>query len=247
MKRFAACSARLEKKEWKEQQASGNVSVVDNLLNLGNRLILMGVGLVCVQQGYLSIDIIAAILNLQGNATYLFQDYTSFSVGLANGISSVERIVVNLLKMESEHIQKQKDNSYIEVPESLTLENIDFSYEQNQNVLKGLTMYFERGKFYCIIGESGSGKSTIQQILLKFYEPQDGVYKIGSVSRWAFSYDAIRKLFAYIEQNKHLLAVSIAENLKLVREYANQQEIIEACKDAKAHDFIMEQGGYIMK
>lgn len=238
--KFENSSSCLAGNELKARQASGNVAVADNLLNLLNRLVIMGVGLMCVQRGYLSVGVIAAILNLQGNATYLFQNYTSFSVGLANCIPSIERIV-SLLKLENEQGQSCHK---IDASGLLTLENVDFAYQENQKVLQDITMNFEKGKFYCIVGESGSGKSTLQKILLKFYEPQGGTYKIGGFESKELSYEEIRKQFAYVAQNSNLFAMSVGDNLRLVSEDAGEQELTHACKEAEAYDFIMKQGGY---
>lgn len=240
--RFARRLACLARKEWRVRMASGTVSVMDNLLFLCGRLMIMSVGLVCVQHGFLSVGVIAAVLNLQGNAAYLFQNYTSFSVGLANCIPSIERIV-SLLQLPGDSAGEQPRFN-VPAPESIVLDHIAFAYPGGQTVLADVSMKFEKGKFYCIVGESGSGKSTLQKLLLKFYEPQSGMYGIGGCPSTALSCGEVRSQFAYVGQNSNLFAMSVGENLRLVKEDASEQELERACRDAAAYDFIAEQGGY---
>ncbi|MDE7477233.1 MAG: ABC transporter ATP-binding protein/permease, partial [Lachnospiraceae bacterium] len=243
-RRFGNCTGKLAEKELKARMASGNVIVMDNMIYLINRLVIMGIGLVCVQRGYLSVGVIAAVLNLQGNATYLFQNYTSFSVGLANCIPSIERII-DLLQLERENCQScVGTRQEIGAPEIIELEHISFAYQGSQHVLQDMNMKFEKGKFYCIAGNSGSGKSTVQKLLLKFYEPQEGTYRIGGCSCANCSCEEVREQFAYVGQNSNLFALSIGENLRLVREEASEEELELACREAEAYDFIAEQGGY---
>ncbi len=243
-RRFGSSTGKLAEKELKARMASGNVLVMDNMINRINRLVLMGIGLVCVQRGYVSVGVIAAVLNLQGNATYLFQNFTSFSVGLANCIPSIERIA-GVLRMEGEQDPLYgKTHREICGAESLELERVSFAYQDGQCVLRDMNVKFEKGKFYVIAGNSGSGKSTLQKLLLKFYEPQEGTYRIGGCPSAACSCREVRAQFAYVGQNSSLFAMSIGENLRLVRADASGEELDLACREAAACDFIAAQGGY---
>lgn len=240
--KFEKSSGRLASNELKARLSITKVSVTDNFCRLVNQLMVMGIGLICIQNGILSVGIVAAVLKLQGNASYLFENFTSFYAGLSDCLPSIERID-DILKLEPEGKTGQQECA-LGNAEILELKNIYFAYQENRSVLNSASMKFEKGKFYCIVGESGSGKSTLQKILLKFYEPQGGEYEIDGRPSTELSPMEVRRQFAYVSQRSNLFAMSVEENLRLVKEDASLREIVSACRQAEAHDFIMTQGGY---
>lgn len=134
---------------------------------------------------------------------------------------------------------------------TLQYTNICFSYDagtQNQparHVLHNVGFTLKRGEKIAIIGPSGAGKSTIVNLALRFYAPQSGEIILNGQSYDTLSGHDIRQYFAVLPQRPYLFTSTIAENLHLAAPQATQEQMIDACRKAGLHDFIIAQpAGY---
>lgn len=121
---------------------------------------------------------------------------------------------------------------------SITIENIHFKYE-DEYVLKDFSVTIPKGKTVALVGQSGSGKSTIANLLTRFYEVEEGVIKIDAIPIKDLKLHSLRGLMGLVTQDSILFNDSIRENLKLGKEDATEEEIIDALKVANAYDFVM--------
>ena len=118
-------------------------------------------------------------------------------------------------------------------------DQVNFSYEDDQPVLKDFNLHVRRGETIALVGATGGGKTTIVNLLCRFYEPKSGSIKIGENDYTKLSLQAIQSRIGIVLQSPHLFSGTIRENLRYGRLKATDAEIEEAAKMAGAHDFIM--------
>jgi subfamily B ATP-binding cassette protein MsbA len=117
--------------------------------------------------------------------------------------------------------------------------NVQFAYRSGEKVIKNLSFVAEPGKVTALVGPSGGGKSTIFNLMLRFYEVDGGAVIIDGQNIAAVSRRSLRSQVAYVGQNVFLFRGSVRENIALGRLGATEAEIVAAAKAAYAHDFIM--------
>lgn len=116
--------------------------------------------------------------------------------------------------------------------------NVSFSYDKNK-VLKNLSFNVKANETVAFVGKTGAGKTTIFNLLCKMYDNYDGIIKIDGYDIKTLSKDTIRGNITIISQNPYIFHMSIKDNLKLVKPTITKKEMVEACKAACLHDFIM--------
>jgi ATP-binding cassette, subfamily B, bacterial len=118
-------------------------------------------------------------------------------------------------------------------------DGVNFSYEDDQPVLKDFNLHVRRGETIALVGATGGGKTTIVNLLCRFYEPKSGRITIGDNDYTQLSLKAIQSRIGIVLQTPHLFSGSIRDNLRYGRLKATNEEIEEAAKITGAHDFIM--------
>lgn len=122
----------------------------------------------------------------------------------------------------------------------ITFKDVEFKYrEDEENTLKGLNLTIEPKKKIAIIGKSGNGKSTIFNLLCRYFDTNKGEILIDNVNIQDLSEKSLRNTLSIIRQSPFLFNLSILDNFKLVKEDATLEEIIEVCQKAYIHDYIM--------
>jgi len=167
--------------------------------------------------------------------------------------SSAKRIVA-VFKEESDIVSPSNPLKVV-TNGNIEFENVDFSYldDENKNVLKNINLSIKSGETIGIIGGTGSSKSTLVQLIPRLYDASKGVVKVAGRDVREYDLEVLRNNVAMVLQKNTLFSGSIKENLRWGNENATDEEIIEACKLAQAHDFIsnfpnkydthIEQGG----
>lgn len=159
---------------------------------------------------------------------------SNLSNNLLQTLSSGQRVIA-LLEEEPqvEEVYTGKDAVY----EDVKLENVDFSYEE-KSIFKDLSMDFNKNKIYGILGRSGCGKSTMLKLIMRFWDVNSGSVKIGDEDVRNINTKSLRNIQSYVTQETMLFQGSIAENIKIAKNYATDEEVIEAAKKASIHEFI---------
>ncbi|KIR02047.1 Lipid A export ATP-binding/permease protein MsbA [Lachnospiraceae bacterium TWA4] len=133
-----------------------------------------------------------------------------------------------------------KTDGINDLPE-ISWKGVDFAYPStSKNVINDLDLTIKPGETVAIVGMSGSGKSTLVNLLLRFYDVTKGSLTINGTNIKDYSLEYLRKKIAVVFQESYLFYGSVAENLRIVRPDATDEELIEAAKKANAHEFIME-------
>jgi ATP-binding cassette subfamily B protein len=120
----------------------------------------------------------------------------------------------------------------------VSFDNVHFAYRVDEPIMRGMSFMAEPGKMTALVGPSGGGKSTVFNLLLRFYEPGSGAVTIDGQSVTDVNRDSLRQQIGYVGQDTFLFRGSIRENIAFGRPNATQDEIVAAAKAASAHDFI---------
>ncbi len=154
---------------------------------------------------------------------------------LQNTVASGSRILDILdEKPETEDVV---DTSHIEFT-GAGLNSVDFTYG-GEKVLQNVSLTFPENKIIGIMGKSGSGKSTMLKLLMRFWETTNGKVTISGININKVNTSNLRDIESYMTQETEMFTDSIANNLRIAKEDATSAELIEACKKASVHDFIM--------
>jgi subfamily B ATP-binding cassette protein MsbA len=160
------------------------------------------------------------------------------SYSVKKGNAAAER-VLEILEQENPITSKKDATIKIAFEDKITFENISFAYE-NENVLTNFTLEIPKGKTVALVGQSGSGKSTIANLLTRFYDVQSGSIKIDNIDIKDFNLQNLRSLMGLVTQDSILFNDTISSNMKLGKTDATEEEIIEALKVANAYEFVQE-------
>ena len=128
---------------------------------------------------------------------------------------------------------------YVEVKGHIELFDVDFGYELNKIVLHDISLYAKPGQKIAFVGATGAGKTTITNLLNRFYDIEDGKIRYDGININKIKKDDLRRSLGLVLQDTNLFTGTIKDNIKYGREDATDQEVIEAAKLANAHDFIM--------
>ncbi len=121
----------------------------------------------------------------------------------------------------------------------IEFKDVTFGYNQGENVLKDINLIFEKNSVNAIIGTSGSGKSSIANLIIGFYQPNQGMITIGDKNIDDMGEKELGQLVSIVQQDVFLFNLSIEENIKIGKKNASGEEVIEAAKKAQLHDMIM--------
>lgn len=143
--------------------------------------------------------------------------------------------VLDILEEETVvyEIINKKDVSF----EGLNCENVNFSYDKEQ-ILKDVSLDIPKNKIVGIQGKSGSGKSTLLKLLMRFWDVNGGEIKISNENIKNINTSSLRDMESYVTQSTYLFNDTIKNNIKIAKENATMEEIIEASKKASLHEFI---------
>ena len=142
-------------------------------------------------------------------------------------------------------ILEPKVENYPSIKGDITFEQINFSYIDEEPVLLDFNLKVKQGQTIALVGETGSGKSTIVNLLCRFYEPVSGKILIDGVDYKERSIGWLHSNLGYVLQSPHLFSGTIMENIRYGKLEASEEEVIEAAKLVNAHNFIMKlENGY---
>ena len=127
----------------------------------------------------------------------------------------------------------------------IRFENVSFGYDPNIPILKDVSFILTPTKKLAIVGPTGAGKSTIINLLARFYDSTSGRITIDGYDIRDISLESLRKHMSIVLQDSYLFPISIKENIQFGKPEATDEEVVEAAKEVSAHEFIMEfPGGY---
>src|SRR5680860_35831 len=204
------------------------ILVIGVLLWFGGRMVLI--------DGTLDAASFIAYMGLSYNILTPAKSISKASYGVKKGNAAAER-VLEILETENPITDKPDAIEKSSFENGITLENISFKYEDNY-VLKNFDLTVPKGETVALVGQSGSGKSTIANLVTRFYDVNQGEIKIDDTDIRDITKKSLRQLMGLVTQDSILFNDTVAKNISLGKERASREEIIEAAKIANAHEFI---------
>lgn len=232
------------------------------LLEAGNFLIqflsmggMLLIGMFLVSRKQLELGVLGQIVHLQSNISHTFFQLGAAVALMQNSFAGAMRIRELLDEpIEAEHadraalyadtdtMTKASANSGSQALDHAAVEfsGISFEYDNERPVLRDLSLSVKTGAVTALVGPSGSGKSTIMKLLLGFYPHAEGLFRINGNPAGQYTLEEIRGMMAYVPQEAFLFHGTIAENIRIGRLNATDDEVESAANAANAHSFINE-------
>lgn len=215
------------------------------------------VDLVPVLNEILAISALCAVLYVGGNQvydkelkpqelmTFLFALFSIMSpiAQLTNTPAVIQKGIVAAESVfdiiDQQPTVKNGNTSIHTFTSSIAVDNLHFSYDGNHEVLHDIHLNIDKGKTIALVGQSGSGKSTMSDLIVRLYDPNKGSICIDGINIKEFSLEEYRQLFGIVSQDSFLFNDTIAENICFGKNIISEDEMIYAAKMANAHDFII--------
>lgn len=219
---------------------------IEFLSAIGSVLVIGVGGLLALHKQLSVSDIVAFLLYL----SLFYTPVTSLARLLEDAQQSyagAERVMM-ILDTESDIKEAEDAVDLNHVEGNITFDHVSFHYQNERSVLKNICFEGKAGQMIAIVGETGVGKTTLSQLILRFYDPTSGRILIDGVDITKVTLNSLRKKIAPVLQDTFLFNGTIAENIGYASTYASREEIIEAAKAAHIHDAIMQMpDGYDTK
>lgn len=244
--KFTAINNQLHVSAWKSQFLSGLMWPIMNFVgNLGY------VG-VAVLGGWLAINGRLQVGDIQAFIQYMrqFNQPIEQTANIANVLQSTAAAAERVFEFidEPEEAREGRDLVKLEkVKGGVEFDNVTFGYNPDEPVIKGLSARVKPGQRVAIVGPTGAGKTTLVNLLMRFYEINSGVIKIDGVDIRQMKRSDVRQMFGMVLQDTWLFSGTIRDNLRYGRPDANDDELIVTAKEAHVDHFVRSlPGGYDM-
>lgn len=211
---------------------------VMNIVTYASMIALSWFGARFIVSGTLTTGQLTSLFTYQMQILSSLMMLSMIFVMITQSVASGKRIAEVL---DRESAMKEPDNPLTEVADgSIDFENVSFSYAPGGNpALEGATLHIRAGERIGIIGGTGSGKSTLVNLISRLYDASGGTVKVGGRDVKEYSFDAIRGAVGVVLQKNTLFSGTVLENLRWGNENASEQECLDACRLAAA-DFVTE-------
>lgn len=226
-------SLRISMKEGMLSNVQGAISGV--VQGSGN-LVLMYFGALQVINNDITLGSLMAFTTLSGYFMQPIGNLVGLQLQIQEATISMKRLT-EILDCK----QEQDDREYLDAGDingEVVLKDVTFRYGNRKPVLKNVSFSIGAGEKVAIVGNSGSGKSTIAKLLLKYYEIESGSITIGGNDIQELSNGSLRRGIAYVPQTIELFSKSLLDNIRVTKPNATTEEVRQAAIKAEAHDFI---------
>ncbi|MBU7591126.1 ABC transporter ATP-binding protein [Metabacillus halosaccharovorans] len=237
IERFDEMNESLYKVSHKAQFISGIMNPMMNFVGNIGFVFVSILGGIFVLNGSLLIGNVQAFLQYSKQITQPMMQVAGIANMIQNGLASAERIF-DLLDEEEEAQEKDAEVDLDRVKGNVTFEHVCFGYEKDSLLMKDINLDITEGQTIAIVGPTGAGKTTLINLLMRFYELTSGRILIDGVDIQMLSREQVRGLFSMVLQDTWLFHGTIRENIGYGKKGATEEEIINAAYAAYADDFI---------
>ena len=241
---FNALNEDLKEKQIKAQFFGGVMGpVMGNLSQISYALTACIGGIFCVTTGF-DTGGLAIFVNFSKQFSRPINEISMQINTFFSALAGAER-VFDIMDREEEAKDKKDAIVLDDIKGKVVLENVTFGYNEDKVILKNISLYANPGQKIAFVGSTGAGKTTITNLLNRFYDIQKGTITIDDIPITEIKRDSLRSHIAMVLQDTHLFTGTIRENIRYGRLDATDEEVIEAAKIANAHSFIVRlEHGY---
>ncbi len=229
-KRLEACSLK----------ATFFSSITNPATRFVNGLVYASVGItgaVAAIHGYLSVGQLTSFLNYANQYTKPFNEISGVATELQNALASAAR-VFDLMDERPQTPEPEEAKELVHAEGRVELSDVSFSYNQEVKLIEELNLSVEPGSRIAIVGPTGCGKSTVINLLMRFYDVDGGSIQVDGCDIRGLTRKSLRASYGMVLQETWLKSATIRENIAYGRPDASMEEIVEAAKKAHAHSFI---------
>lgn len=191
-----------------------------------------------VISGLMTVGSLSSFLSYANQFSRPFNEISGVISELQNSIACGAR-VFELLEQAEEEAEPLRPFVFESVKGDVNLRDVDFSYVENVDFIKNMNLHLKQGQRVALVGPTGCGKTTVINLLMRFYDPSSGQITVDGTDISKASRASLRRQYGMILQDTWLKQGSIRDNIVLAKPEATDQEVIEAAKKAHAHNFIM--------
>ena len=207
---------------------------LSNILNI----ITLSVGGFFVYRGYINIGDLVAYLLYINFFLQPIRKLTNFTQQFQNGMTGFERFV-EIMKVKPSIVDKEDVVTLKEIKGKIEFKNVAFKYSEKKFVLSNINLTIMLGETMALVGPSGGGKTTLCQLIPRFYEVNDGEILVDDINIKDIKIKSLRENIGLVQQDIFLFTGSIKENILYGKPNSEDAEVVKAAKNANIHDFIM--------
>jgi ATP-binding cassette subfamily B protein len=244
IKTFETVNDELYEAGWKAQFLSGIMFPMMNFISNIGYVLISVIGGIFVTKTWLNIGDITAFITYSRNFTMPIIQTANIANVIQSTVACAERVFEVL--DEEEEIPEPKDAKIIELPRGdIKFDHVKFSYKEDISLIEDMNLDIKKGDTIAIVGPTGAGKTTLVNLLMRFYEINGGSITFDGVDVRNMQRGNLRTMFGMVLQDTWLFNGTIEDNIKYGRENATHDEIVSAAKAAHADHFIRSQSeGY---
>ena len=195
------------------------------------------VGIMQVLNGNMTLGSYMAFSTLSSYFTSPVSDLISMQMSIQEAQISMKRLT-EIMDYESEQKDDREYTEMEQIDGDIEFKDVTFRYGSRSPALNHVSFTIPKGKKVALVGQSGSGKSTITKLLLKYYEPESGEIDVNGINLDEYSNQSVRRAIAYVPQNVELFSKTLYDNIRISKPDATIDEVKAAAKKADAHEFI---------
>ena len=237
LKRFDDINSRLANHSLKATFFS---SITNPATRFVNSIVYASValfGAIMAIKGNITVGILSCFLSYANQYTKPFNEISSVVTELQNSLACAGRVLDFI--DEEEITPDKKDAIELNNPKgNITISNLDFSYNPKKELITNLNLDVKEGMTVAIVGPTGCGKTTLINLLMRFYDAQNGEIRIDGVNTLDIKRKSLRENFGMVLQDTWLKSGTIMDNIRLANPNASDDEVIESAKKAHSHSFI---------
>jgi len=207
---------------------------LSNILNI----ITLSVGGFFVYRGYINIGDLVAYLLYINFFLQPIRKLTNFTQQFQDGMTGFERFV-EIMKVKPSIVDKENAVTLKEIKGKIKFKNVAFKYSEKKFVLSNINLTIMPGETMALVGPSGGGKTTLCQLIPRFYEVNDGEILVDDIKIKDVKIKSLRENIGMVQQDIFLFTGSIKENILYGKPNSEDAEVVKAAKNANIHDFIM--------
>lgn len=238
LEEFSVKSERLKRTGFWALTYSGFIPKVMNLLNNVSFTLVAAAGGVLAYYGHVSIGEIVIFTEYSRQFTRPLNDLANQFNTVLSAIAGAERVFA--IMDESEERDTAEYNKNYPLKGEVTFEDVTFRYNKDEDspTIEHVSFHVEPGKAAALVGATGAGKTTIMQLLARFYEVQEGRILIDGIPMDELPRHTLRSQTAFVLQDPFLFEMTVKENIRYGKLNATDEEVIKAATEANAHEFI---------
>ncbi len=241
IERFNKTSKRAAKNQKKISLFNNTVYPALGLILYFGNIIALGVGGWMVISGYNGFSYgklikFVAYVNMIYSPMYFFADMIDWSASSTNALQRLFEIY----DTESDITEKENAITPEHIEGRVEFKNVNFSYTQNRKVIDNVSFDVDAGRTLGVVGHTGAGKSTLVNLLMRLYDPDDGEIFVDGINVKDLSFKALYDNIAIVSQETYFFIGSILDNIRYAKPNASYEEVVRAAKLAGAHSFIIK-------